>query len=142
MISDDQGPVCEPAYSAVHMRDVSLTGAISSMRCGKCCCIGESVLEYSMNEGKTNEFFVEGTPLAAYAFDDGSIGCFYSSDGKVMFKMIGEEEQEPREVSLMGASMFVFSPRRIALVASDELFCSVVDLESCDDGEEELEEDE
>ncbi|KAH0792863.1 hypothetical protein GPJ56_003223 [Histomonas meleagridis] len=140
--STGEGPICKPVYNAIQERNIELTGVISSMRCGKCCCIAETILVYSLRENKITELIVEGRPLAAYAFDDESIGCFYNNDGKIMFKMIGEEEQEPNEVSLIGASVFVFSPRKIALVSSDELFCSVVDLESCAGEEEEIEEDE
>lgn len=123
----ENSPKTSPVFEAIHVKDITISSPISSM-CGKwCCCIGECVQLISMESNQTVEYFLEGVPLSAYAFDENSVGCFFNQNNKIMFKML-DEEDGPYEVPLIGASHFIFSPRNIAFVSSNDLFCSVIDL--------------
>jgi hypothetical protein len=67
--------------------------------------------------------------LAGFPFDDDAVGCFYESDRQVKFVMLNGEDSASYEVSLLDATKFITSPRKIAFIESAQLFCAVVDLQ-------------
>ena len=141
-ISVHEHPTSAPIYEMESKGDVTLQGRLSSVSLSKWVCIGQNVQVMDLLTGESQEYEVPGHPLSAYAFVDGDeeVGCFYENGGKVSFKMFNEEDEKPHDVGLVDATVFVISPRKIAFVQSTQLFCSIVDLATVDEDEEEEDE--
>ena len=143
-ISIGEPPESEPVFQAVHKSDIELPYRFSYVNKERCACIGPELVLYDLMQNKQKQFEVNGQTLAAFPFGDGDIGCFYEDDGKIMFMMVSniddeesEVTQSSAEVSLENSTVFFISPRRIALVESTELFASVIDLEIPENEDEE-----
>jgi hypothetical protein len=131
-----EGPVSHPVFSAEEQPDLQLPNRYSRITNAECICLATGVSVIDLTIGDAKEYEVDGQPLAGYAFDDGAIGCFYETDGQVNFVMLNAENAAPHEVSLLDATRFVISPRRIAFVEPTQGFCAVVDLQAAADEEE------
>lgn len=133
-------PTSTPMFEAVEKEELVLPGRFSAVSGSKWTCLSSNVKVFDAETGETEEFDVDGTPLAAYSFDDDTVGCFYENDEMTQFVLLNGENDTPRGVELVDATSFVISPRRIAFVLSAQLFCSVVDLDSGGGDAEEEEE--
>ena len=138
-IGIQEHPSSQPIFEMESKGDFPLPGRLSSVTGSKWVCIGQNVEVLDLLTGEKQEYDVDGHPLAAYAFMDGDeeVGCFYENGGKASFKMFNGEDENGHDVGLVDATVFVISPRRIAFVQSTQLFCSVVDLATVDEDEEE-----
>ena len=131
-------PKSSPIFEMEANGNFQLPGRFSSVSGSRCVCVSEKVQLIDFMTKERWEYPVGGHPLAAYAFNNQEIGCFFENSGKASFVVLNSEDDTAREVGLADATIFVISPRRIAFVQSSQLFCSVVDLAPVDDeGEEE-----
>ena len=152
-ISITETPQSIPVFSIDTCGSFSLFGT-PTLQKQYCTCLSDhKVSLINLETDEIQEFFIKGTPLSAFPFENGLVGCFSQKDEKPVFQMFGEEDEESEEngdnslkenteviehsVSLLEASNFIISPRKIALLNSNELFCAVVDLASFVDDEEE-----
>ncbi|KAK8899762.1 hypothetical protein M9Y10_002084 [Tritrichomonas musculus] len=143
-ISIGEPPDSDPVFQAVHKNDIELPYRFSYVNKERCTCIGPKLVLYDLKQNESKQYDIAGQALAAYPFGDGDVGCFSESDGKAIFTMIsnceeeeGQTNQASAEVSLENSTVFFISPRRIALVESTELFASVIDLEIPENEDEE-----
>lgn len=136
-VTPPDGPeITVPPFEALQIDELSISSRYSCMSGSTCVCLGEKITAVELLSQETTEYSVDGQPIYAYPFDDGCIGCFYQSEEKPMFIMFNGENDSPHEVSLANASIFRISPRRIALVETEALFCAVVDLEAYTEDDE------
>ena len=117
-ISIGPSPESKPVFEALHINEFDLPNRFSTVNKEKCTCIGQTLSLFDLNKKEETVFDVDGQPLAAYSFSDDCVGCFYESEGKVLFRMFNGDNDASAEVSLENAAMFFISPRKIALVQS------------------------
>jgi hypothetical protein len=125
-------PKSSPIFSVEIGSEMPVPGIFSDMRLGKCVALSDKGINVlSMIHGHSERLAVGGCPLAAYPFEEGMVGCFFRNENRPYFVMFGDgsEEVTAYEVPLLDAAVFTFSPRKIALLESRELFCAVVDLQ-------------
>ena len=135
-ISIGHSPESKPVFEALHINEFDLPNRFSTVNKEKCTCIGQTLSLFDLNKKEETVFDVDGQPLAAYSFSDDCVGCFYESEGKVLFRMFNGDNDASAEVSLENAAMFFISPRKIALVQSTEMFASAIYLEIPEGDEE------
>jgi hypothetical protein len=132
-ITIGEGPSRRPIFAAEQQTEIELPCRYSNMRGAKCVCLSESVSVVDMVTGESVEYAVDGSPLAGFPFDDETLGCFFERDGQVKFVMLNGEDPSSYEVSLLDATVFLTSPRKIAFIESAQSFCAVVDLQPSPD---------
>ena len=158
-ISITETPESIPIFHIDPCGSLSLSGS-ANLQKEYCTCISEQKVSlFNLETDEVQDFLVNGTILSAFPFENGLVGCFSQIDEKPIFQMFGETNDEDEEnedndengkndnievishpISILDASSFIISPRKIALVSSSELFCAVVDLASFVEEEEEEEE--
>jgi hypothetical protein len=134
-------PTTFPVLPVERQEDLQLPCRHSSMAFGRCACVGRNCCVVDLATGEVNQYEVEGRPITGFAFADETVGCFFEKEDHLCFVLFNGDDETPHEVSLLNAGAVVISSRKIALVESTELFCSVVDLLACTDEGAEQQED-